>query len=167
MANPRQRRAMRRKGRTMDVKLNITSMMDMFTIILVFLLKSYSAEGQLVTPADGLLLPNSSAQKSAERGLEIKVSQAAILVEDRLVVGGKDMQEVMAQKDYLIQPLRDVLLKYSREARSAARSYAQDFKGSVVLQGDKEIPYNLLVKLMYTCGQAGFPSINMIVYKGE
>ena len=47
--------------------LNITSMMDMFTIILVFLLKSFSAEGSILTNADNLVLPNSESRRSLRR----------------------------------------------------------------------------------------------------
>ena len=46
-----------------ELFLQITSMMDMFTIILVFLLKSFSAEGSLLTNADNLVLPNSQSKK--------------------------------------------------------------------------------------------------------
>lgn len=140
-------------------------MMDMFTIILVFLLKSYSAQGQLVTPAEGLMLPNSSVQKSAEQGLEMKISNTNIMVEEFVIVGENKIKTVLEQKDFLIDTLLTVLSEYAEESRQTAETYGQEFKGKVSIQGDVSVPYNLLVKLMYTCGQAGFPNINLVVYK--
>jgi biopolymer transport protein ExbD len=167
MATPRQRRAGLRRSRDKGVKLNITSMMDMFTIILVFLLKSYSSEGQLVTPAEKLLLPNSIVKKAPHGGLELKVSSKVIMIEDQVMFEGKQIDDIMQDTQYLIRPMYEKLAKYAREARATAETYKQEFKGTVIIQGDKEIPYNLLVKIMYTCGQAGYPSINLIVYKKE
>ena len=66
MANPRAARQARRRRNPEDVKLNITSMMDMFTIILVFLLKNFSTEGNL-TPADNLTLPKSTVEKEQKK----------------------------------------------------------------------------------------------------
>ena len=63
MVGQQSMRRRRRKRTAGTVKLNITSMIDMFTLMVVFLLKNYSAQGQLVTPAEGLLLPTSSIEK--------------------------------------------------------------------------------------------------------
>ena len=66
--------------------LNITSMMDMFTIILVFLLKSFSADGSILTNADNLVLPNSeSKKKPQEVNLQVAVTNDMIwLITSRL-----------------------------------------------------------------------------------
>ncbi len=169
MATPRQRRSSRKGGRSKgNITLNVTSMMDMFTIILVFLLKSYSAEGQLVTPAEGLKIPDSSVQASAKPGLELKMSENSVMVEDYVLLNRRQIKKAIKSKDYLIAPLKKSLSKYASEAKNVASRHEQKFKGSIILQGDENVPYNLLVKIMYTCGQAGFPNINLIVYrKGE
>ena len=68
------------------VSLNLTSMMDMFTIILVFLLKTYSTEGQLIHPSDNLTLPNSTVENPPEIALDVTVSQGWIMVNNNPVV---------------------------------------------------------------------------------
>ena len=75
-----------RKSRTYGEKeasLNITSMMDAFTIVLVFLLKSFAAEGNLLTQADNLKLPYSVSQKQPT-----EVSLIVIVDADQIIVLG-------------------------------------------------------------------------------
>ena len=71
------------RGGDKKVSLNLTSMIDMFTILLVFLLKSYSADGQLVTVSDQLTLPKARIEKKVELKLEIQVNNSVIVVDVR------------------------------------------------------------------------------------
>ena len=158
------RRRHRKRGDG-TVKLNITSMIDMFTLMVVFLLKNYSAQGQLVTPATNLLLPSSTVEKNAGEALSVKVSQTNIMVENNIVVDEKVYQTVLAQKDFLIEPLYNVLKKYCDEAKKSSEMFKTEFSGKISIQGDVAIPYNLLTRIMYTCGQAGYPVMNLVVYR--
>jgi biopolymer transport protein ExbD len=162
MANPRvARQARRRRGKD-EVKLNITSMMDMFTIILVFLLKSYSAEGQLVTPAQGLEIPNSKTELPGKPSLEIKVSTEEIAVGDKVVA---EVKTEMENKGFAIEPLVETLKHEKEKATLLAESLGETFKGELVIQGDKNMPYKLLTKVMYSCGQAGYSKQRFVVYQ--
>jgi len=158
------RRHRRRRGEG-TVKLNITSMIDMFTLMVVFLLKNYSAQGQLVTPATNLLLPTSSVEKNAGEALSVKISQTNIMVENGIVIDAAGYQKILTQKDFMIQPLYEVLKKYSDEARKSAEMFKTEFSGKISIQGDVAIPYNVLTRIMYTCGQAGYPVMNLVVYR--
>ncbi|HEX2957538.1 MAG TPA: biopolymer transporter ExbD [Chitinispirillaceae bacterium] len=167
MANPRAARQARRRRGGDEVKLNITSMMDMFTIILVFLIKNFSTEGAIVTPADNLTLPKSTVEKRAKEALGVKVSKNTIIVENTLVINEQQYAEIEKQKDFMIQLLHDVLTKYAEEARKMAEISGNEFSGEITIQGDVEIPYNILTRVMYTCGQAGYPKMNLFVYRQE
>jgi biopolymer transport protein ExbD len=158
------RRRHRRRGDG-TVKLNITSMIDMFTLMVVFLLKNYSAQGQLVTPAEGLLLPTSSIEKTASEALGVKISKNTIMVENTVVINETAFRELLTQKEFLIQPLYDVLLANAAQAKKSAELFKMEFSGKISIQGDVAIPYNVLTRVMYTCGQAGFPVMNLIVYR--
>jgi len=140
-------------------------MIDMFTLMVVFLLKNYSAQGQLVTPATNLLLPTSSVEKNAAEALNVKVSESNIMVENTIVIDDKAYQAALEQKDFLIEPLYNVLKKYSDEARKSAEMFKTEYTGKISIQGDVGIPYNLLTRVMYTCGQAGYPVMNLVVYR--
>ncbi|OGS34215.1 MAG: hypothetical protein A2293_14195 [Elusimicrobia bacterium RIFOXYB2_FULL_49_7] len=165
----------RRKRGSGEAKLNITSMMDMFTIILVFLLKSFSAQGQLVTPAKGLMMPNSTADSTAVQALDLEIStdhkakkgkmeRGKIVVEKKFIMYTTDISR---SSSFLIEPLQVALEKYSQEAQNAAKVLGQDFKGDINIQADTSLPYDVLTKVMFTCGRAGFPNMQMLVYKIE
>jgi biopolymer transport protein ExbD len=158
-------RTLRRRRAEATVKLNITSMIDMFTLMVVFLIKNYSAEGQMVTPAKNLTLPISSVEKMAREALSVKVSNTSVMVENTEVIDKKTFQSVLAQKDFLIQPLYDVLKKHSDAAKKESQMFKTEFSGKISIQGDTTIPYSVLTRVMYTCGQAGYPVMNLVVYR--
>jgi len=146
------------------VRLNLTSMMDMFTIILVFLLKTYSTEGLLIQPSDNLTLPSSSIEKSAEVALDLVVSKESIAVNHEEV---ESVSNVLNQDGLIIQNLLEKLQLYAREAKRMEVQYGSKFSGKVTIQGDKEIPFRLLVKVMATCGKAEYPNMRLVVYRQE
>jgi biopolymer transport protein ExbD len=165
MANPRAARQARRRRGKEEVKLNITSMMDMFTIILVFLIKNFSTEGAIVTPANNLTLPKSTVERKAKEALGVKISRGTIIVENTLVLDKDAFIALLDQKEFMIPPLYDALVSYAEEARKMATISGKEFSGEISIQGDVEIPYSILTRVMYTCGQAGYPNMNLFVYR--
>jgi len=148
--------------------LNLTSMMDMFTIILVFLLKTYSTEGQLISPSEHLELPKSTVQKAPEVALDVVVTRKEILVNDKpVLVEPRDDPYILVgdEFDKVITPLYNRLLTYSKEAKKMEELYGTEFTGKVTIQGDYRLPFKLLVKIMYTCGQAEYGNMRLVVYK--
>jgi biopolymer transport protein ExbD len=147
-----------------EVRLQLTSMMDMFTIILVFLLKTYSTHGQLINPSQDLTLPTSMIQHDPEVGMDVTVSTDWTLVNGRPVIRTPDIQK---KEGYLIPELQQELLRYAREAMHMQEQYGAQFSGKVTIQGDKHLPYRLLIKVMYTCGQSNYPNMRLVVYTKE
>lgn len=157
----------RRKKHDTDpgkVRLNLTSMMDMFTIILVFLLKTYSTEGMLIHPSRLLTLPSSNIEKPAETGLDLIVSKQTIVVNHEEV---ESVANVLSSRELIIPKLLNTLQVYAREAKKMEELYGTKFSGRVTIQADKDIPYKLLVKVMATCGRADYPNMRLVVYKKE
>ncbi|OQX87844.1 hypothetical protein B6D60_02970 [candidate division KSB1 bacterium 4484_87] len=157
----------RRKKHDTDpgkVRLNLTSMMDMFTIILVFLLKTYSTEGMLIHPSKLLTLPSSSIEKSPEVGLDLIVSKQSVVVNHEEVA---KVNDVLNQQGLIVPNLLNTLQVYAREAKRMEELYGTKFSGKVTIQADKDIPYKLLVKIMATCGRADYPNMRLVVYKNE
>jgi len=144
------------------VKLNLTSMMDMFTIILVFLLKTYSTEGMLIQPSEYLTLPKSNIENSPEVALDLVVSKEWVMVNHEPVV---KTEQIASSAEYIIHTLREKLSIYAREAKRMEEMYGTKFSGKVTIQGDKTIPYNILVKVMATCGNSGYPNMRLVVYR--
>lgn len=147
-----------------EARLQLTSMMDMFTILLVFLLKTYSTHGQLINPSQDLTLPVSRVQQPPELGLDVTVSS------DWILVNGKPIEqtpEVARMEGFIIPRLQDELIKYALEAEKMEELYGAKFSGKVTIQGDRRLSYRLLIKVMATCGQSDFPNMRLVVYKQE
>ncbi len=152
-----------------QAKLNLTSMMDMFTIILLFLLKTYSTDGQLISPSQHLTLPKSTIENPPEVALDLVVSKQSIMVNDEPVVR---LQDVIQNKpgvveNGVIKPLQDKLLYFAKHAKKMEEEYGVKFSGKVTIQGDKDLQYAQLVKVMRTCGLSEYPNMRLIVYRKE
>ena len=167
---------------TNDGGLNITSMMDMMTIILVFLLKSYSTTEVSVTPSGEMELPTSTAQQNPEMAVQLLVSKTQILVDGAPVLNLTTMPDEQnpgqtlvvvpedEKKGQMITDLYDVLLDKAEQAKALGEASGSDehaFKGRILLQCDKTLPFSVIREVMYTAGQAQFSEFKFVVYKQE
>ncbi len=149
------------RSKDKKVTLSLTSMIDMFTILLVFLLKSYSADGQLVTVSDQLVLPKARAETRVELKLEIQVNNSVIVVDgDPLITVTPDLLNSGNSIPVLVTRLRDHL-EYSRLSRGTLTE--DDMK--INIQGDVGMPAILLQRVMASCSEAGYVGQNLAVIK--
>lgn len=148
----------RRKKRKQGVGLNLTSLMDIFTILVFFLLVNSAAQ----TPPSNkdLTLPLSTAQKEMKESLMIMVTEESILVQGLKVA---DSSEAKALEDDLIPELLDELKRQSARIKSTTDDPIKATE--ITIMGDKEIPYKLLRKLMFTCTESDFTRISLAVMK--
>jgi biopolymer transport protein ExbD len=162
------------KGRTKKVPrnndLNITSMMDMFTIILVFLLKSFSSEGSLLTNADNLVLPNSvSKKKPTEVNLQVAVTNDMVLVDNQPIVPTEDIRKIPADEHDPSSPKLEEKLKscFAQEEEMVRLGAINEVQGKVIIQVDKNIDFDVLFKIMNTCGKVGYNNMNFAVMERD
>ncbi len=151
------------RGKDKKVRLNLTSLIDMFTILVVFLLKSYSAEGQIVTLSDALTLPESRAEKTVELYLEIIVTNNAIVVDGEPIVF---VDEAILSEGNPIPALVERLsdhLEYTR----LMRGITDERELKVNIQGDVATHAILLQRVMSSCAMAGYATQNLTVIKAE
>lgn len=147
--------------------LQLTSMIDVFTILLVFLLKSYSTEGHLVTLAEAIRLPVSSAEQALHPAVRVAFNDRSLFVDESLVV--EDVTPYLAEPgNLLIEPLYEALTARAERAKEiAAVNPSFVFTGEVILQGDRTIPFRLLKKVIYTAGQAEYVNQSLAVLQKE
>lgn len=141
-----------------DVPFSLTSMMDMMTIILVFMIKNIDAEGQLVTQAENLVLPVSTSKiQPKEVSLTVIVDAGHVLVDNQKVI---TTEEVLASKDLCIPAVLSTLYERRKveEEHALAAGLPADEAGQVVIQIDKNMPYDAMYKVMATCGFANVPN---------
>jgi len=150
--------------------LNLTAMMDGFTIILVFLINLFSAEGQLLTNAENLVLPNSdSKKKPMEVNLQLVVTNDMILLDNVAVVPTEDVRNIPQEaSDPVITKLEERLQECLAMEEAMVRMGAlNEVQGRIIVQIDKNIDFDTVFKIMNTCGKVGYNNMNFAVMERE
>lgn len=142
--------------------LRLTSMMDILTTLLLFLLKSFVVEGEVITPAPGVRLPESTSDARPESAVVVAVMDDAILVDGRYATRPPAPD---AGEELLIPALAERLDEARRQGESIAqrRGDGADYTPRVAIQGDRDIPFNVLQRVMYTCNHSGYGDIALVV----
>ena len=149
-------------------KIQITSMVDMFVILLVFLLKSYSTSPVTINPSADLTLPASTSTKDPVDALKLVVSKKGIFVDDKKIVditqGNVDIKDVDASDTNFIRALYEALDAQAQKSKNIAKqNETVEFDGKVVMQADRDLSYRLLRKVMYTSMMAGYSDVKIAV----
>lgn len=135
--------------------INLVSLMDIFTILVFFLLVSSSSVQQLPNKKD-IHLPTSVARKAPKETLVIMVTQRSILVQGREVA---DIQQAMASSDDLIDGLKEEL-KFQASKTSLINDSSSKIKARpITIMGDENISYELLRKILSTCREVDYTQI--------
>ena len=148
-----------RSGATMD--MNLVSLIDVFTILIFFLLSSAAGVETLVSPK-AVNLPLAMAEKAPRQTVLLVVAGDDILVDGRRIAS---VAQVMAASDDLIPTLKaelDVLA-----TRQAVRAENKADQQAVTIMADKQMPYSLLRKVMTTCARANFADVSFAVRRRD
>ena len=170
------RRARRKaRERAGEIKeLNIVAMMDMMTILLVFLLKSYQASTLNVNMGADLTIPASTTQLHPQENVNVSISQTILTVNDKPVlklqagaipVEAKDGKKAEA---FYVGPVFEALKKeVDKQKKIAQFNKDAQFAGRVNVIADKKITYRTLMEVLYTAGQAELGEYKFMVMKNE
>jgi len=147
-----------------EAGLIITSLIDVFVIVLTFLLRTISAEGNLLTSADNLVLPMSAhAQSPTEVSMIITGDDKTISVDGHPVASTDSVRQ---QDSLLVVPIYDVLAKkHAEEQKAKMLGIIKEVSDNVVVQFDKNLPYDVVTKVMATCGYVGYTNIKFAVMR--
>lgn len=179
----RHNRPKRNGKRSIVAMLSLTAMVDMFTVLAVFLLQNYQTTGEVIELSDEVKLPRASQVKELKPANVVMISPKEVTLNKVKVV---DIEPVKAQKDWEIQQLKTSItesFKRMEEAKKNApieqiraavdqnkpegqRSEPEDLR-RVTVQADKSIDFLTIKKVMYTLYEAGSSEINFAVLKDE
>ncbi len=138
--------------------LNLVSLMDIFTILVFFLLVN-SSDVEVLPNAKDIQLPESIAEEKAKESVVILIGDDDIIVQGVPVA---KVADVMKMKGNDIPALRQALL--SQNDRVLRKEAQDDIIGrEVTIMGDKDIPYRLLKKVMATCTESEYGQISLAV----
>lgn len=156
---PLEKRAERRTRNVSLVDLNLVSLIDIFTILIFFLL-SNTADVEILPSNKAVKLPESTAEKKPRETIVVVVTPSDILVQGRKVA---QVADVMNLEGDLIEPLKAELDVLSSRQVIVPENKAQ--MRTVTIMGDKQIPYRLLRKVMVTCARANFTEVSFAVLR--
>jgi len=166
------RKARERAGEIKE--LNIVAMMDMMTILLVFLLKSYQASTLSVNMSESLTIPVSSTQLVPQENISITVSMNEVAVNDRKVVPLQLGVIPAAYKEggraeaFYVGSIFDALKKeVDKQKYIAQYNKNAPFSGRINVVADKRVTYRTLMEVLYTAGQAELGEYKFMVMKND
>jgi biopolymer transport protein ExbD len=149
--------------KSMFADLLITPMVDMFVIIVLFLIANFSATGEVLMMTKDIQLPEAVNVREVEMVPVVMVSKDQVLVSGTVIGRVQDL----TREDYLNIPnleekLREMKKQYE-DLHSLAKDEASGFKGDVNIQGDKDVPFKIMKRVMFSCATAGYNNINFAV----
>ena len=152
-----------------DMSLNITSMADIFMILLVFLLKGYST-GMSITPTAGLLLPEAHAEKQIVEALKVEVSEKAVQVEGNTVTTLNAFQFARNElrKNGTVSSLSAALEKERKRQLLIAKANSDvKIDPKIVVIADQRTPYGTIKSVLASAAVNGYTDFKLVVVTGD
>jgi biopolymer transport protein ExbD len=140
------------------VKIQLTSVIDMMTFLLIFILKSFSTETSIITPSADLQLPYSSSKDSTRPAPMLEVTPRFVLL------NGAPAADLSAIRDS--DPL--ILPELHRQLEKAASlDGGLKKEHEIIIQCDKSIDFKYLKRVLTTCAKASFMDFSLVVMQKE
>jgi biopolymer transport protein ExbD len=146
--------------KSMFADLNLTSMVDMLTILVVFLLQTFSASGELLSVQKNIVLPEAQNFTELEQAPIIALSKESVTLDGRPVADSAVLNQENTA-DWKITELYDQMVTLKNNYKLLHPN--DDFKGMVIVQADKGVDFKVVKKVMYSCSIAGYQNVNFAI----
>jgi biopolymer transport protein ExbD len=153
--------------RSVNAELNVVPMVDMMTMLVIFLLQQFSATGEVMYMQKDIKLPD------AFHGQSIEVAPVVAISAEQVVVTGQKVADVRdLEQDQLlhIQPLEERLRDEKKRwdfLHQNDPDRERTWKGDVNIQADVKIPFRIVKRVMFSAAQAGYYNINFAALEGQ
>jgi len=155
-------RRKRHKAGNLIEGLNLTAMMDMMTIILVFLIKQFASAPENIQVNDQMMPPKSTTTAAIQPTVTVFISKEDIMVDYKSVVKLQGGKVVGSDAGSALAPVLEVLTAKRRLAEELAKRGGSPFDGTLMVVADENTTYDLLSGVLLQAGRAGFSSYRMI-----
>jgi biopolymer transport protein ExbD len=151
--------------------LNLTPLMDIMSILLVFLIQSLAVEPSNINTSLALQPPESSAEDTMAAATRVTISDEEIVVEDKPIAGPDgDPRALMAQlksrnTDESIPEIRDALIASADQIRAMKDVTGKDFEGKLNVVSHGKVPYKVVASVLKSAGEAQFSTFQLVVMK--
>jgi len=149
--------ALNKNRKDKGASLNMVSLMDIFTILVFFLLVT-SSDSETLPSSKSIQLPSSTTEKQPKKTLVVMVNEKDIRINGKYIIGVK---EATNSSKASIPELALALIKHANQQKKKKKRY------NITIMGDKEIPYKLLKKIMLTCAGTKFANISLAVVRKQ
>ncbi|HYH96220.1 biopolymer transporter ExbD [Hyalangium sp.] len=142
--------------------LLITPLVDMFIIIVLFLIANFSATGEVLMMTKDIQLPEAVNVKEVEMHPVVMVSNEQVTISGTIVGRVEDL----VKDEYLNIPALEEKLREMKKQYEDLHSMAggeDTFKGDVNIQANKEVEFRIIKRVMFSCATAGYNNINFAV----
>jgi biopolymer transport protein ExbD len=156
----------KKKKETGEMSLQITSMADIFTILLVFLLKGLASDAIQISPANATTLPAGAHSKSiSETSLQVEITKDDILVEKEKIISLADLKKDI-QSDETISSLTQKLSKErERQKLISASNDTVKISNQVIVLADQSVPFSTIKPILKTLAAQGYSEVKFAAIK--
>jgi biopolymer transport protein ExbD len=150
------------KGRkTTNAELNVVSMVDMMTMLVIFLLQQFSATGEVLFLQKDIKLPDALHGQTIEVAPVVAISAGQVVVTGQKVA---DVHDLDRDAGYLNIPALEDRLRDEKKRWDFIHQNDPDreknWKGDINIQADVKVPFRLVKRVMFSCSQVGYYNIN-------
>ena len=143
-----------------NTDLLITPLVDMFVIVVLFLIANFSATGDVLMMSKDIILPEAANVQDVQLVPVVMVSLEQVSVSGTIIGRVDDL----TREDYLNIPALEEKLRDMKKQFEDLHSYAKDgeggFKGDINIQAHKEVQFKIIKRVMFSCASAGYNNIN-------
>ncbi|MFO7565592.1 MAG: biopolymer transporter ExbD [Enhygromyxa sp.] len=162
------KKAQRRLKTEAGAKLGMTSLMDIVSIIVVYLLKSYASDPVLITPIAEQKIPLSTMDAPIKEGVPVYISSRELIFMEKPLAQLTDGElPSTAVQGHTIVPLFELLEEETEKSKQLYQQRGEDWVGHLIVIGDEALKFSTLVDVMYTAGRLEYSEYSFcIIQKG-
>lgn len=151
--------------KSLNLELNLVPFIDFLIVLVVFLLMSFSASGELVKPHPDIEMPTAFNSQDLEEAPVISIDPRVVSVSGERVA---DTPTLLASPQVeRIEPMIQFLEQRKRNWDTIYAGTNREFPGVVIVQADQDIDYLAIKKVMFSAAQAGYPNVSFAVNQGS
>jgi biopolymer transport protein ExbD len=161
-----------RKRELPEASLNVTSLMDVLSVLLFFLLKSFSVTSSALDMPPGITLPSSPAQEELEETMSLALSAKELRVNNKVLLtlkGGKFQPEAINAEDRTLVKLKQLLDKELKKRNAIYEGADPSIipPGKVIIMADQKLPFGTLKFLLHTAAISGYSDYQFVINHPE
>ncbi len=162
------KQAKRRNKKEENASMGLTSLMDIVSIIVVYLLKSYASDPVLITPIAEQKIPLSRMDAPIKEGVPVYISSRELIFMEKPIAQLTDgeLPESVVQ-GHTIVPLFEILEEETEKSKQVFEGRGEAWVGHLIIIGDEALKFSTIVDIMYTAGRLEYSEYSFcVIQKG-